>query len=110
VITVEKVKAWLRLTDTADDDLLADVVAATNHWVAQTAYVQDMVRVWPDTGEWPPDVTQGAVMLAARLYRRRNTPGGIDATGPDMAVYVPRRDSDVDLLLHLGMWAPPRVG
>jgi hypothetical protein len=110
MIDVDDVKAWLRLAadDTAEDDLLADVVAATNAWVAATAYVAELDPVtWPV--EWPDDVAQGAVMLAARLYRRRNTPGGIESMA-DVAVYVPRRDSDVDRLLHMGAWAPPRVG
>lgn len=112
MITIEDVKTWLRLsgTDTTDDDLLTPVVAATNGWVSRTAYVRELDPVvWPPGGPWPDDVTQGAVMLAARLYRRRNTPGGIESI-VDTAVYVPRRDGDVDALLHQGAWAPPRVG
>lgn len=110
MIEVADVKTWLRLApdDATDNDILAEVVAATNSWVAASAYVRELDSVmWPDT--WPDDVTQGAVMLAARLYRRRNTPGGIEAMD-GAAVYVPRRDSDVDRLLHMGAWAPPRVG
>lgn len=107
MITVEDVKTWLHLAadDTSDDALLGEVVDATNAWVAATAYVKEL----PDPAVWPADVTQGAVMLAARLYRRRNTPGGIDALA-DQAVYVPRRDADVDSLLHQAAFAPPRVG
>ena len=48
-------------------------------------------------------------MLAARLYRRRNTPAGIESM-PDGAVYLPQRDGDVDPLLKIGRYAPPRVG
>lgn len=107
MITMDDVKTWLRLAadDSTDDDLLADVVDATNTWVARTAYVRELA----DPVVWPPDVTQGAVMLAARLYRRRNTPGGIESLA-DQAVYVPRRDGDVDALLHRAAYAPPRVG
>ena len=112
MITDVMVKAWLRLdpTDTTDDDLISQVVDATNAWVAGSAYMIDRglgPAPWP--AQWPEDVTQGAVMLAARLYRRRNTPGGIESMA-DAAVYVPRRDSDVDRLLHMGAWAPPRAG
>ena len=105
MITTADVKAWLRLDDTVDDDLLDDVTTATNAWVAQTAYVREL----PDGADWPGDVYLGAVMLAARLYRRRNTPSGVEPF-TDGAVYLPRRDADVDMLLHQGYYAPPRVG
>ena len=39
-------------------------------------------------------------MLAARWFRRRNSPSGIESY-TDNVVYLPRRDGDVDLLLHL---------
>lgn len=111
MITRDDVKSWLRLApdDTVDDEILTDVVGAVNGWVAQTAYVKELDPLVWKPPDWPMDVTQGAVMLAARLYRRRNTPGGIESMA-DSAVYVPRRDSDVDLLLHQGAWAPPRIG
>jgi hypothetical protein len=111
MITTPQVKAWLHITDAADDALIDDVVAATNAWVAATAYVREL-PVPPDDdpeGLWPLDVQQGAVMLAARLYRRRNTPSGVEPL-TDGAVYLPRRDADVDALLHQGYYAPPRVG
>jgi hypothetical protein len=109
-LTPDMVKAWLRLPDTADDQLLADCVAATTAFVARTPYAGAAV---PDetTGVvlWPDDALQGAVMLAARMYRRRNTPSGIEAF-TDAVVYVPRRDSDVDMLLRVGGYATPQVG
>lgn len=49
----------------------------------------------------------GAVMLAARLYARRNSPGGVVALGELGATYVARADPDVVRLLGLGA---PRVG
>lgn len=108
MITTDQVKAWLHITDAADDPLLSAVVDATNAWVASTAWVQELPPD-PDPDLWPDDVTQGAVMLAARLYRRRNTPSGVEPF-VDGAVYLPRRDADVDMLLHLGYYSPPRVG
>jgi Phage gp6-like head-tail connector protein len=105
MITADLVKSWLHLTDAADDDLIAEVVAATNAWVAATAYVREL----PDPNTWPDDVMLGAVMLAARLYRRRNTPSGVEPF-IEGAVYLPRRDHDVDAMLHQGYYAPPRVG
>lgn len=111
-ISPAQVADWLRLPESAadDDPTLAECVAATNAWAARIPYVADQMPADGDTGEpapWPEDVTTGAIMLAARLYRRRNTPGGIEAGTDGGAVYVPRRDADVSTLLHLGA---PEVG
>lgn len=96
--TISAVKAWLRVDDT-DDDLITAVVEACNAWATDLPHA-------------PADTTHagwnlGVRMLAARLYRRRNTPGGVEAFGDAGAVYVPRRDSDVDSLLRLGAYAKP---
>ena len=48
-------------------------------------------------------------MLAARLFRRRNSPGGVEAF-TDGAVYVARTDPDVAALLSIGPYKPPQVG
>lgn len=100
-LTTERLKTQLGIaaTDAADDQLLEWVTDAVNAWVEQTPWVADHVAADPDW-TWPPDVEQGAAQLGARLYRRRNTPSGIEAF-TDNLVYVPRRDGDVDLLLHL---------
>ena len=52
----------------------------------------------------------GATMLAARLYRRRNSPEGVATFTAEGAVYVQRNDPDVALLLGIGSYAPPVVG
>jgi hypothetical protein len=52
----------------------------------------------------------GATMLAARLYRRRNSPEGVATFTADAPVYVQRNDPDVALLLGIGSYAPPVVG
>ena len=49
----------------------------------------------------------GAVKLAARLYRRRNTPSGVEAVADVGAMYVARGDPEIRMLLRL---ATPRVG
>ena len=99
--TVERVKAWLHLTDPADDPLLTDCVDAVNGWVARIP--------WIAAGGTTDQADQGATMLAARLYRRRNTPSGVESLS-DAVVYVPRRDSDVDMLLRVGSYGQPMVG
>lgn len=105
--TPDDVAAWLRLTpSTADAALLADVCAAVNEWVGRMAWI---VKHNDSVGSWPVSADQGAVMLAARMYRRRNTPGGVEAF-TDTVVYVPRRDSDVDQMLRVGSYQMPGVG
>jgi len=77
---------------------LAPTVAAVNALV-------------PRMSSNPADaVTLGATMLAARLWRRRNSPEGVAAFTADGAVYVSRNDPDVALLLGIGAYAPPVVG
>lgn len=48
------------------------------------------------------DVMLGALMLAGRLHKRRNTPTGIEAFAEGATSYVRRNDPDVGLLLRLG--------
>ena len=104
--TTELVKVWLRVTDSRDDDTVGQLVDAVN----------SQVRTWPvasaadGAAEWPAHVVTGATMLAARLFRRRNSPGGVEAFGQDGAAYVMRTDPDVAQLLGLGGWSPPVVG
>lgn len=85
-------------TDGAVLGRLAATVAAVN------ALVPRMARTPPDA------VTLGATMLAARLYRRRNSPEGVATFTADGAVYVQRNDPDVAMLLGIGAYAPPVVG
>lgn len=101
------VAQWLRLPDpipTVDADLLARIVTATEPVVA---------RYRPDIGATaaaiPPDIYQGAVQLAARIYRRRNSPAGIETMG-DSVNYVASFDPDLDQFLRRGRYRMPGVG
>lgn len=104
MITVEQVAEHLNMAD-ADPrrDELGPSVAAVN----------DQVSRWheyaPDD-EWTPSHQLGGVMLAAHLYRRRNTPGGVEQFNELGVAYVQRSDPHVSQLLGLGAWTPPRVG
>lgn len=72
-----------------------------------------MVSKWvgiPTPDLWGRDVVLGAVMLASRLHRRRNSPAGVETFNELGAVYVSRRDPDVAMLLGLGEWTRPEVG
>jgi len=77
------------------------------------AAVETMLSAWfgiEDVTTWPANVTEGAIMLAARLHRRRNSPGGVESFNEMGPVYVSRRDPDIAMLLGLSEWTPPRVG
>lgn len=101
--TPDKVAAYYPAA--TDRALLADVCSAVNEWVSRLSWVS----AGADPNVWPVSADQGAVMLAARMYRRRNTPGGVESFDGS-AVYVPRRDSDVDMLLRVGSYQHPAVG
>lgn len=56
------------------------------------------------------EVYQGAVMYAARLLRRRNSPAGVETYGDLGATFVAKYDPDIDRALHTGSFTPPGVG
>lgn len=103
MFTLDAVAKRLRLADTDPerDDLAGPVAAVIAKVTAWTGV---------DVDDWPADVVEGALMLAARLHRRRNSPAGVEAFNEMGAIYVSRRDPDVAMLLGLGEWTPPRVG
>jgi hypothetical protein len=84
--------------DSAVLDALEPTVAAVNVLVPRMATT-------------PLEAQQiGATMLAARLWRRRNSPEGVATFTADGAVYVQRNDPDISMLLGIGSSAPPVVG
>jgi hypothetical protein len=60
--------------------------------------------------QWKPQFTHGATMLAARIYRRRNSPAGVESFGELGPLYVQRNDPDIAILLGLGSYRRPAVG
>lgn len=107
--TLAGTKAQLSITDSRDDLGIQDVVDAVNARVRRWDHLAaGVVGVEPEA--WPHDTKRGADMLAARLFRRKDTPAGVASFGEGGAVYVMRTDPDVALLLRLGPYAPPQVG
>lgn len=98
--TAAEVAAWLKL-DNADDPNLVSAVAAAN--AVATRYLGDSAGQ-DEAGR------AGAMMLAARLYRRRNSPDGVQAITDSGAAYVARTDPDVARLLRIDQYAVPKVG
>lgn len=82
---------------------LVPVIDGVNAFVARLPYVEP-------GGPWADDVRQGANMLAARIFRRRNSPAGVESVSELGAVYVQRSDPDVAMMLGIGTYARPIVG
>lgn len=105
------VKEWLRYADgdTSDDDVILACCAAVEPWVQRSrpdAYVGAGVdRTYQPDAE----VRQAATQLAARVVRRRNSPGGLEALNESVGV-VASLDPDIDRALRRGRWAVPGVG
>jgi hypothetical protein len=116
-ITRAQVEAWLGLSGkvTAPDDStnLNMVVTTVNAYVGALPVVTALPRdpATPDVpADWPESVIQGAIMLAARYYRRRNSPNGVEAITEGGAQYVARYDSDIARLLGVEVFIRPAVG
>lgn len=103
--TVEAVAGWLGVPEgpggLAERAHIAAVVPAVNAFVR---------RVGHDGDALPADVVQGAIMLAARITRRRNSPAGVEAFGDLGTTYVARYDPDIEQLLGLGRHRPMVIG
>ncbi|WP_084653996.1 hypothetical protein [Nocardia altamirensis] len=102
--TEAAVKTYLRLADPSDDADVTTVVNAVNSLMVQWFSAPIPPQLWPESKR------QGAVMLAARLFRRRNSPAGVESFGELGPIYVQRNDPDLAILLGLGSYARPAVG
>lgn len=106
--SVDDVKAHLHIAPADDtDDVALDVIVGAVASVIRTLPVAADASALP---EWPGYITYGATLLAARLFRRRNSPAGVESFGEFGAVYVMRNDPDIAMMLRLGSWARPGVG
>lgn len=103
-VTADAVANHLALKDpAAARDQLDYAVAAVNEQVARW-------HGYEPEEPFTPSHLLGGIMLAAHLYRRRNTPGGVEQFNELGVAYVQRSDPHVSQLLGLGAWTPPRVG
>ena len=85
-------------------------VDAVNSLVRSLPVAADALTYSDTPPAWPPYVTLGATMLACRLWRRKDSPSGVETFTDQGAVYVSRNDPDVAQLLQLGSYAKPLVG
>jgi hypothetical protein len=114
------VKAQLRIggTDVADDDLILRCSAAVepqvqrsrpDRWVYPVVNPLLVDPLAVRTYDPDAEVYQAAVMLAARLVRRRNSPAGIESFAMSVT-YVSRYDPDIARALWADAWTHPAVG
>ena len=100
-------------------EISADAVAAhlgdaSPQTLAELQPAVDAVNAWvggfhPES-PWSAAIHLGAVMLAATISRRRNTPSGVEVFGDGGIAHVARSDPHVSQLLGLGGWTRPQVG
>lgn len=70
--TLEGVKALGAISD-AHDTAITRIVAAVNASVRKFPVCQASIGA----DNWPADVVEGANMFGVRLWRRKDTPGGV---------------------------------
>lgn len=99
---------WLKLK--AADEHLPIVCAAVEYLVDSLPDVPRLPSVEGRPGAWAPTTKLAAVMLAARLHRRRNSPSGVEAMTEGGATYVSRYDSDIARMLRIDGHTRPAVG
>lgn len=102
MITADEVYRHLRKEGVVNDP-------DAEHMTLIVVAVNDMCTEWHGE-EWPAGVKLGAVMLAARLYRRRNSVNGVESFSDMGTSYVSRYDTDLDRQLRINNWTPPRIG
>ena len=98
-----KATTWLGVTAGPDADNAPVCAAAVVSWVGGLPIAHGLEA-------WPDDVELAAIMLTARLIRRRNSPAGIEAFTASGTAYTRREDPDVARMLGLESYARPRIG
>lgn len=108
-VTLATVKSELgyTTTDAARDARLQTRVDAVNAWVRQLPVAADSLTYGAPPPAWPSYITLGGIMLCTRLWRRKDSPSGVEAFTDGSAFYVQRNDPDVARLLKLTL---PQVG
>lgn len=104
MITAQQVTEWAGISLPEGDAAMSLAVAATNRYVDSLPSIDRTPE-----GEWAETTELGAIMLASRVYRRKNSPGGIEAVG-EVTTFVARFDSDIDRLLNVNSYRKPVIG
>lgn len=97
--TVEELKEWMDLPANAGDDatLTQCLTVAQSHMV-QRLDADLLTEAAIPPAEVPEDVKLALLMRANSLYRRRQTPEGVQGVGDFAVIRVGRTDPDVERL------------
>jgi hypothetical protein len=117
-VTEDRVRKQLTLDD-ADhqfDLALEAAINAVNIKIVGWPCCEDFLASLPADPDdragitWPWPLIQGGVLLATKIFSRRNSIEGVATFGVEGIAYVQRLDPDVALLLNLGQHRKPKVG
>lgn len=106
VITRDELVGWaqgqIKASTTVEQTVVDTIVAAVNDYVGRLPVARRIIPA-VDGGQptIPGGIKLGALMLAARTHRRRNSPNGIEAVTGDTVAYVSRHDPEVRRYLEL---------
>ena len=104
-LTVAELTEWTPAVPKTDEQNAQVVVDAVNGFLGRLGLVP--AEGQDDTDPSPDETKLGALMLAARTYRRRNSPNGIETVSGETVAYVARYDPEISRYLRLSV---PRVG
>lgn len=104
VVSPERLIAFSSLNVPVDDPDLVDLCDAVDEFVRGLPAVVQFVDPMNEA-TWPARYSLGARMLAARLWRRRNSPEGVASFTGEGVIYVRRNDPDIAEQLRLNFGA-----
>lgn len=93
----QQAAGWLKLP--SGPDRVLEICAE-----AVVAVINQLDHV---SATWDDATKLGAMMLTARLHRRRNSPSGVESLTEMGASYISRYDSDIARLLLIDAFAKP---
>jgi len=88
---LDALRALIGSTTTTDDRVLSSCLEAAGAWVYDRVLATDVRHA---------DVAQAVLLLAARLYKRRQSPEGVTGWDDMGAVRVVARDPDIERLIE----------
>ena len=89
--TVETLKAMIGIENDVDDQILGHSLQSAHTWVCGRVFDDHILY---------PDVQQAILMLASRLFKRRQSPEGVSGFNEYGIVRVMREDPDIFVLLE----------
>ena len=91
-VTLEDLRRYVGAVSTNDDDLLTNALAAASGWIDDRIYVDSVDD---------PDIDQARLLLASRLYSRRQSPEGTSGfQGSDIVIRIASNDPDLRALME----------